>query len=86
MDTLVTFVMKLCKLRDDFDDDDGQLNLTAPSARSNPTARRRRNHLAKFHDKADEGVHTLDGTEYKGVTGGALHLVDTRKMRTLQIY
>ena len=36
-----------CRLRDDFDDD-GQLDSTAPSApsaRSNPTARRRRNHL-----------------------------------------
>ena len=47
---------------------DGQLDSTAPtvpSERSNPTARRRRNHLEvceKFHDKGDEGVHTLDGT------------------------
>ena len=30
---------------DDFDDDDGQLDSIAPSARSNPIARRRRNHL-----------------------------------------
>ena len=39
--------MQHYKLRDDFDDD-GQLDSTAPkarSARSNPTARRRRNHL-----------------------------------------
>ena len=37
------------------------------SVRSNPTARRRRNHrrsLQKWHDKGDETVHTLDGTEY----------------------
>ena len=33
-----------CRLRDDFDDD-GQLDSIAPKARSNPTARRRRNHL-----------------------------------------
>ena len=40
VDTLVTFVMATFRrLRDDFDD--GQL----PSTRSNPTARRRRNHL-----------------------------------------
>ena len=58
-----------CKVRDDFDDD-GQLDSTASkarSARSHPTARRRRNHrrsLQKLHDKGDEGVHTLYWTEY----------------------
>ena len=48
VDTLVTFVIcNFCRLRGDFEDD-GQLDSTAqiaPSARSNPTARRRRNHL-----------------------------------------
>ena len=35
--------MELCKLRDDFDDDDdGQLDSIAPKARSNPSVRRRR--------------------------------------------
>ena len=47
VDALVTFVMQLCKLREDFDDD-GQLASIAP----------------KLHGKGDEGVHTLDGTEY----------------------
>ena len=52
-DTLVTFVMQLllaCRRRDDFDDD-GQLDSIAPLARSNPTARHRRNHLQFFMTK-----------------------------------
>ena len=36
-----------CVFRDDFDVD-GQLDSIAPEARSNPTARRRRNHLEFF--------------------------------------
>ena len=67
MDTLVTFV-NFYSLWDDFEyDDDWQLDSIAPLARSNPTARRRRNHLQrllKLHDKVDEGVLTLDGTAY----------------------
>ena len=59
----------VCRLRNDFDDD-GQLDSTAPKARSawsNPTTHRRRNHLEVYKQlpgKGDEGVHTLDGTEY----------------------
>ena len=54
------------KIRDDFDDD-GQLDSIAPAARSNPTARRRRNHLEFFgifmtKVTGTETVHTLDGT------------------------
>ena len=66
VDTLVTFIMHLLQTSRWF-----RRRSTAPialSARSNPTARRRRNHLwslQKLHDKGDEGVHTLDGTEYR---------------------
>ena len=44
---IVDQASKFCKIRDDFDAD-GQLDSIVPSARSNPTARRRRNHL-KFY-------------------------------------
>ena len=59
---------KFRKIRDDFDDD-GQLDSIAPPARSNPTARRRRNHLEFFEICMTKvtrvSVHTLDGTEYR---------------------
>ena len=43
-------------------DADGQLDSIAPSARSNPTVRRRRNHVELFfYDKRDDGVHSFDG-------------------------
>ena len=52
---------------DDFDDN-GQLKLMRPSARSIPTARRRRNHLELCKNCMTKvtrmSVHTLDGTEY----------------------
>ena len=41
------------KIRGDFDAD-GQLDSIAPPARSNPTARRRRNHLEFFRNFHDE--------------------------------
>ena len=68
VDTLLTSC-NFCKFQNDFDDD-GQLDSIAPTAPS--TARRRRNHLEvqqKLHDNGDEGVHTLDGTEYRRARG-----------------
>ena len=44
VDALVTFVMTILKIRDDFYSN-GQLDSIAPRARSNPNIRRRQNHL-----------------------------------------
>ena len=66
VDNLVTYVMQLCKLRDDFDDDE-KLESIAPGAiESNCLSSSKSSRsLQKLHEKGDEGVHTLDETEYK---------------------
>ena len=60
--TLVTFVIKLCKVQDDFDDD-GQLDSGAIEYQL-PVGVEVISKFAKLHGKGDEGVHTLDGTAF----------------------